>query len=93
MYRYSVDNAITYTSGDFVLFKESPFASWMERLTLENPDHGIEPDPGSEPPVDSLESQADLVVLSGSPLEEPMAMRELKVDRTIVGGATIYRRQ
>ncbi|MEM1113819.1 MAG: hypothetical protein AAGI11_18040 [Pseudomonadota bacterium] len=63
MYRYSVDNAITYTSEDFVLFKESPFASWMERLTLENPDHGIEPDPGSEPPQDTLESQADLADL------------------------------
>ena len=36
---------------------------------------------------------ADLVVLSGSPLADPMALRELKVDRTIVGGATIYRRQ
>ncbi|MEM1113818.1 MAG: amidohydrolase [Pseudomonadota bacterium] len=36
---------------------------------------------------------ADLIVLSGSPLKEPMAMRDLKVDRTVVGGATIYRRQ
>ena len=43
MYRYSVDNAITYTSEDLVLFKESPFASFMERLTLENPSHGIPP--------------------------------------------------
>ncbi|RLA56528.1 MAG: hypothetical protein DRR04_13985 [Gammaproteobacteria bacterium] len=44
MYRYSVNNVITYTSEDLILFKESPFASWMERLTLENPDHGISPD-------------------------------------------------
>ena len=44
MYRYSVDNAVTYTPDDFVLFRESPFACWMERLTLENPDHGIPPD-------------------------------------------------
>ena len=36
---------------------------------------------------------ADLVVLSGSPLENPMAMRDLKVERTVVGGATIFRRQ
>jgi predicted amidohydrolase YtcJ len=36
---------------------------------------------------------ADLVVLSGNPLEDPMAMRELQVERTLVGGATIYRRQ
>ncbi len=35
---------------------------------------------------------ADLVVLSGNPLDDPMAMRELQVERTVVGGATIYRR-
>ncbi len=33
---------------------------------------------------------ADLVVLSGSPLEEPIAMRELVVKRTVIGGATVY---
>ncbi len=60
MYRYSVDNAITYTSEDFVLFKESPFASFMERLTLENPNHGIPPDVGSEPPSDSRERQDEI---------------------------------
>jgi predicted amidohydrolase YtcJ len=36
---------------------------------------------------------ADLVVLSGNPLDDPMAMRELKVERTVIGGATLYRRQ
>jgi len=36
---------------------------------------------------------ADLVVLSGNPLDDPMAMRELRVDRTVIGGATVYRRQ
>ena len=60
MYRYSVDNAITYNSEDFVLFRESPFACWMERLTLENPDHGIPPDLGSAPPRSSMERQDDL---------------------------------
>jgi predicted amidohydrolase YtcJ len=35
---------------------------------------------------------ADLVVLSGNPLDNPMAIRDLKVERTLVGGATIYRR-
>ncbi|MEM1156169.1 MAG: hypothetical protein AAGI44_18700 [Pseudomonadota bacterium] len=60
MYRYSVDNAVTYTSEDFVLFRESPFACWMERLNLENPDHGIPSDIGSLPPVDSIERQDDL---------------------------------
>ena len=36
---------------------------------------------------------ADLVVLSGSPLEEPMDMRDLQVERTVVGGATIFERR
>ena len=36
---------------------------------------------------------ADLVVLSGSPLENPLAMRSLKVDHTLVGGATIFKRK
>jgi predicted amidohydrolase YtcJ len=36
---------------------------------------------------------ADLIILSGSPLQDPMAMRDLRVERTIIGGATIYRRQ
>ncbi len=35
---------------------------------------------------------ADLVVLSGNPLDDPMAMRDLAVERTLVGGVTIYRR-
>lgn len=60
MYRYSVDQAVTYTSEDFVLYKESPFACWMERLTLENPDHGIPPDLGTEPPGNSMERQDEL---------------------------------
>ena len=60
MYRYSVDNAVTYTSEDVVLFRESPFACWMERLTLENPDHGIPPDLGSVPPGGSIERQDDM---------------------------------
>ena len=36
---------------------------------------------------------ADLVVLSGNPLDDPMAMRELQVERTVVGGATIFDRR
>ena len=36
---------------------------------------------------------ADLVVLSGNPLDDPMAMRELQVERTVVGGATIFNRR
>jgi len=60
MYRYSVDNAVTYTSEDFVLFRETPFACWMERLSLENPDHGIPPDVGSVPPRDTIEPQDDM---------------------------------
>ena len=36
---------------------------------------------------------ADLVVLSGNPLDDSMAMRELRVDRTVVGGATVFQRR
>ena len=61
MYRYSVDNAVTYTSEDFVLFRESPFACWMERLTLENPDHGMPTDVGSVEPQNTMERQDDIV--------------------------------
>ena len=45
--------------------------------------------------VGSLEpgKLADMIVLSGSPLVNPESMRELKVERTVIGGATIYRRQ
>lgn len=60
MYRYSVDNAVTYTSEDLVLFRESPFACWMERLTLENPEHGIPADVGSTPPGNSMQPQDEL---------------------------------
>jgi len=35
---------------------------------------------------------ADLVVLSGNPLDDPSSMRELEVEQTVIGGATIYRR-
>ena len=34
---------------------------------------------------------ADLVVLSGDILDDPKAMRDLKVERTVIGGATVYR--
>ena len=44
MYRSNATNEIVYSPEDLVLFRESPFASWMERLTLENPEHGIQPD-------------------------------------------------
>lgn len=60
MYHSSVENTITYTSEDLVLFKESPFAAWMERLTLENPGHGILPDAGSLPPGNSMLRQDDV---------------------------------
>ena len=48
-----------------------------------------------EDEIGSLEpgKLADLVVLSGNPLDDPINMRELAVERTIVGGVTIYRRQ
>jgi len=48
-----------------------------------------------EDDIGSLEAGklADLVVLSGNPLDDPMAMRDLVVERTVVGGVTIFRRQ
>ena len=61
MYRYSVDNALTYTPDDLVLFRESPFAVWMERLTLENPDHGIPPDLNSTESQDEPRPHDDMV--------------------------------
>jgi len=61
MYRYHVDNTLTYTPDDIVLFRESPFATWMERLTLENPDHGIQPDPHSTQPENIQESRDYIV--------------------------------
>ncbi|MCB1705327.1 MAG: hypothetical protein KDI17_10720 [Halioglobus sp.] len=61
MYRYIVDNAITYTPDDLVLYRESPFAVWMERLTLENPDHGIPPDLDSIASYPQSPQQSDIV--------------------------------
>ena len=63
MYRYSVDQSIAYTCEDIVLFRESPFASWMERLSLENPEHGIAPDAGIASPNDSPKPES---VLAGT---------------------------
>jgi len=57
MYRYSADESIVYTAGDLVLFNDSPFACWMERLTLENPEHGIPADRRSAPPADQPVNQ------------------------------------
>lgn len=61
MYRYIVDNAITYTPDDLVLYRESPFAVWMERLTLENPEHGIPPDLASIGAYHQSPQQEDIV--------------------------------
>lgn len=63
MYRYAADNSITYTGEDLVLFRESPFAAWMERLTLENPGHGIVPDAGSTPPANNMLHDNDVAAM------------------------------
>jgi uncharacterized protein len=39
-----LDNTLIFSPSDLMLFMASPFASWMERLTLEQPDHGIASD-------------------------------------------------
>lgn len=36
---------------------------------------------------------ADLVILSGNPLDDPMGMRDLQVERTLIGGATVYQQR
>ncbi len=48
-----------------------------------------------EDEVGSLEPGkfADFVVLSGNPLDDPMGMRDLRVERTVIGGVTHYRRK
>jgi hypothetical protein len=61
MYRYIVDNVITYTQDDLALFRESPFALWMERLTLENPDHGIPADTENVTSANRSDTQEDIV--------------------------------
>lgn len=60
MYHYNIDNAVIYTPDDLALFRESPFAAWMERLTLENPEHGIPADLDTAAPADLPESQAGI---------------------------------
>ena len=39
-----LDDTLVFSPSDLIVFMASPFASWMERLTLEHPDHGIESD-------------------------------------------------
>ena len=65
MYRQSINNTVTYTPDDIVLFRESPFAAWMERLTLENPRHGIPPDIHAKAPTDTALSRANLAITLG----------------------------
>ena len=62
MYRNSIDNTVIYSPDDIVLFRESPFAAWMERLTLENPDHGILPDSHSATTTQDEASRHDAIV-------------------------------
>ena len=38
------ESTLVFSPTDLMLFMASPFASWMERLALEHPDHGIESD-------------------------------------------------
>jgi uncharacterized protein len=48
-----LDNTLVFSPSDLIIFVASPFASWMERLTLEQPDHGIESD-GHDPLLQTL---------------------------------------
>ena len=81
MIRHSINNTVIYSPDDIVLFRESPFAAWMERLTLENPRHGIPPDIHTTASKDTESTQATLVatlrvegrnvVVIDSELQEP----------------------
>jgi predicted RecB family nuclease len=44
MHKNKTDNLV-FSPSDLMLYMESPFASWMERLALESPGHGIPQDP------------------------------------------------
>jgi len=78
MYRADGDAAIQYTVEDFLLYKESPFASWMERLTLENPCHGIAPDR----PVDTSQPMSTVLLpSSGQASVESVPWSELTKHR------------
>lgn len=57
MRRDSADSKLVFSADDLVLFRNSPFASWMERLTLENPHHGIPPDDNASSPAASARPQ------------------------------------
>jgi len=41
---YKVSDYLIYSPSDLCRFMSSPFASWMERYSIENPDHGFERD-------------------------------------------------
>ena len=45
-----------------------------------------------EKDLGSIESGklADLVVLERSPLVDPLTIKDIKVERTIIGGVTVY---
>ena len=90
MYRCSIDNAITYTAEDLILFRESPFASSMERLTLENPNHGIAPDPGSIAPGAEISGQRDAIPfpVTGGRGVESLGWQEFVHLRTVNPGKT-----
>lgn len=84
MYRSKIDNAVTYTPDDIVLFRESPFAVWMERLTLENPDHGILPDIHNIEQQDTEERQDVVTTLRAEGRNVDLIDRELdEPDRCI----------
>jgi len=39
-----LDDTLVVSPSDLIIFMASPCASWMEHLTLKNPDHDIESD-------------------------------------------------
>lgn len=52
---YKQAEKIIYSPSDLTLFMESPFASWMERLTLHHPDFAGNADDDKHYPLTNQE--------------------------------------
>jgi len=88
MHRHPIEQTLLFAPEDMLLFKGSPFAAWMERLTFENPGHGIAPDETSPLPpravravsaaaslADGLIAQGRHVAVVDTALDEPARWR------------------
>jgi uncharacterized protein len=97
-----LDGMLVFSPSDLIIFMASPFASWMERLSLEQPDHSIESD-GRDPLLQALANRGiqherayldhlhaqglDMVVIDDS---DPQAAEAATRDAMQAGAAVIY---